>query len=329
LPAKAGSVALQNKNARSSDLWVMPTGWTSDRKRYRYTAATKKFTSEPLSSEARYPEFADLVVEEQLVPSHDGVLVPLRSFTKKARRATVPPRCSSTATVPILFPTRRFSTPTACCGRNRAVCWPWPTCAAVASKAGQKATKPNTWKDLIACADYLVKGQYTAPGHIAINGGSAGGILIGRAMTERPDLFAAAIPQVGCLNAVRMENSPNGPVNAPEFGTVLKEDECKALLEMDAYQHLQPGTKYPATLVTAGMNDPRVIAWQPAKFAARLQASTASGKPVLLFTDYDAGHGIGNSKQKQFESVADVLSFGLWQTGAPGFQPKPIATSLK
>ena len=196
-------------------------------------------------------------------------------------------------------------------------------------KAGQKATKPNTWKDLIACADYLVKGQYTAPGHIAINGGSAGGILIGRAMTERPDLFAAAIPQVGCLNAVRMENSPNGPVNAPEFGTVLKEDECKALLEMDAYQHLQPGTKYPATLVTAGMNDPRVIAWQPAKFAARLQASTASGKPVLLFTDYDAGHGIGNSKQKQFESVADVLSFGLWQTGAPGFQPKPIATSLK
>ncbi|GAA3939307.1 hypothetical protein GCM10022406_24310 [Hymenobacter algoricola] len=167
-----------------------------------------------------------------------------------------------------------------------------------------------------------MKNQYTGPGKIAINGGSAGGILIGRAMTERPDLFAVAMPEVGCLNAVRMENSPNGPVNVPEFGTVQQEEECKGLLEMDAYLHLTPDTKYPATLVTAGMNDPRVIAWQPAKFSARLQASTTSGKPVLLFTDYEAGHGIGDSKQKQFETMADLLSFGLWQTGVPAFQPK-------
>jgi prolyl oligopeptidase len=127
------------------------------------------------------------------------------------------------------------------------------------------------------------------------------------------------------MNAVRMEASPNGPVNVPEFGTIEKEDEFKALLEMDSYHHLKAGTKYPATLVTAGMNDPRVIAWQPAKFAAQLQASNASGKPVLFFTDYEAGHGQGNSKQKQFESVADVLAFGLWQTGAPAFQPKTAA----
>ncbi|UOQ68440.1 prolyl oligopeptidase family serine peptidase [Hymenobacter volaticus] len=194
-------------------------------------------------------------------------------------------------------------------------------------KAGQKTTKPNTWKDLIACADYLVKNQYTSPGKVAINGGSAGGILIGRAMTERPDLFAVAIPEVGILNAVRMENSPNGPANTPEFGTMQKEEEAKGLLEMDAYQHLTPGTKYPATLVTAGFNDPRVIAWQPAKFAARLQASNTSGKPILFFTDYDAGHGIGDSRRKQFESIADLLAFGLWQTGAPGFQP--LTTAVK
>ncbi len=189
-------------------------------------------------------------------------------------------------------------------------------------KAGQKTTKPNTWKDLIACADYLVKNQYTGPGKITINGGSADGILIGRAMTERPDLFAAAIPDVGRLNAVRMENSPNGPVSTPEFGTVAKEDECRALLEMDAYLHLTPGTKYPATLVTAGFNDPRVIAWQPAKFAARLQACNASSKPVLFLTYYDAGHHMGDSKQKNFERLADVLAFALWQTGQPTFQPQ-------
>ena len=76
-----------------------------------------------------------------------------------------------------------------------------------------------------------------------------------------------------------------------------------------------------AAVITAGFNDPRVIAWQPAKFAARLQASNVSGKPVLFFTDYEAGHGMGNSKQKQFASTADLLAFGLWQTGAAGFQP--------
>jgi len=123
------------------------------------------------------------------------------------------------------------------------------------------------------------------------------------------------MPQVGVLNAVRGEFSPNGPVNVPEFGTVKNPEECKALLEMDAYLHIRDGVKYPAVLITAGMNDPRVPAWQPAKFAARLQEATTSGKPVLFFTDYKAGHGIGDTKTKQFESLADMLSFGLWQTG--------------
>ena len=117
---------------------------------------------------------------------------------------------------------------------------------------------------------------------------------------------------------------PNSPGNAPEFGTVKDSTECRALIEMDAYLHLKSDTPYPATLITAGFNDPRVIAWQPAKFAARLQASTTSGKPVLFFTDYEAGHGMGNAKQKRFESLADELSFGLWQTGHPDFQPVVI-----
>lgn len=141
-------------------------------------------------------------------------------------------------------------------------------------------------------------------------------------MTERPDLFAVAIPKVGCLNPLRAEESPNGPVNVPEFGTVKDSTECMALIEMDAYLHLEDGTNYPATLVTAGMNDPRVIAWQPAKFAARLQTANTSNKPVLFRVDYEAGHGIGDTKTKQFESLADVLSFALWQIGHPNYQHK-------
>jgi prolyl oligopeptidase len=333
LPQPAGTLKLQAKNARSSDLWVESVGWTSDRKRSRYSAATGTFTPEPLSSEAQYPEYADLVTEEVMVPSHDGVLVPMSLTYKKGtpRNGTAPALLYGYGAYAVSI--NPYFSPGWLLwvqqggvlvnlhvrgGGELGEAW---------HKSGQKTTKPNTWKDLIACAEYLVKNQYTAPQKIAINGASAGGILVGRALTERPDLFAAAIPEVGAMNAVRMENSPNGPGNAAEFGTVAKEDECKALLEMDAYLHLQKGTKYPATLVTAGFNDPRVIAWQPAKFAARLQASTASGKPVLFFTDYDAGHGQGDSKQKQFENIADVLAFGLWQTGHPGFQPK--ASALK
>ena len=327
LPRPAGNLVLESKNARASDLWVSTLGWISDRQRYRYDLATKQFKSEPLSSEIQYPELADLVVEELMVPSHDGVAVPLSVIYKKgtprdghAPLLMVGYGAYGKSTGPFFYPPYLLwaqqggvlAVPHVRGGGELGEAW---------HKAGQKTTKPNTWKDLIASAEYLVKNNYTSAGKIAINGGSAGGILIGRAMTERPDLFAVAIPEVGCLNAVRMENSPNGPVNVPEFGTVAKEDECRALLEMDAYLHLVPGTKYPATLVTAGANDPRVIAWQPAKFAARLQASTASGKPVLFFTDYEAGHGHGDSKQKQFEVLADLLAFGFWQTGQPSFQP--------
>jgi prolyl oligopeptidase len=168
----------------------------------------------------------------------------------------------------------------------------------------------------------LVAEKYTVPQKIAINSGSAGGILVGRAMTERPDLFAVAIPEVGCLNAVRMEEEPSGPNNIPEFGTVKDSVEFKALLEMDSYHHIKQGEKFPAALITAGMNDPRVIAWQPGKFAARLQAANKSDKPILFLTDFSAGHGIGNTKIKDFESLADVLSFAFWQTGVPGFQVK-------
>ena len=186
--------------------------------------------------------------------------------------------------------------------------------------AGYKTTKPNTWKDLIACAEYLIKENYTSSEGIAIFGGSAGGILIDRAITERPDLFAAAIPLVGCMNPLRMENSPNGPVNTPEFGISTDSVECMALIKMDSYLHLKKGDKYPATLITAVMNAPRVIAWQPAKFAAQMQEFNSSSKPILFLTDFAAGHGIGNTKTKQFENYADILSFALWQTGHPDFQ---------
>ncbi len=327
LPYDAGTISLGSKGFDKPELWTVIGGWNHDFHRFRYEAGSRSFRDETLSSLAEYPEYQDLTVDEVMVPSHDGVQVPLSLIHRKG--------VAKDGTIPVLiYGYGAYGNSITPFFSPALLLWTWKGgMLAVAHvrgggelgdawhKAGMKASKPNTWKDLIACAEYLVRERYTAPQHIAINAASAGGILIGRAMTERPDLFAAAMPQVGVLNALRGEESPNGPVNVPEFGTVRNPSECRALIEMDAYLHLKKGVSYPATLVTAGMNDPRVIAWEPAKFAARLQSSTSSGKPVLFFTDYKAGHGIGDQKSKQFESLADILSFGLWQTGHPEFQP--------
>jgi prolyl oligopeptidase len=187
--------------------------------------------------------------------------------------------------------------------------------------AGFKATKPNTWMDFIACAEYLIAQKYTTSARLGILGGSAGGILVGRAMTERPDLFAAVIPAVGVLDAVRAETEPNGVLNEPEFGTVKKEDEFRAILAMSSYHHVKDGTRYPAVLIPHGANDPRVAVWHSSKMAARLQAATTSGKPVLLDLDYESGHGIGDTKTQRQRQTADIYSFLLWQLGHPEFQP--------
>ncbi len=193
-------------------------------------------------------------------------------------------------------------------------------------RAGQKLNKPNTWRDLIACAEFLIEQRYTRTEKLAIIGGSAGGITVGRALTERPDLFAAVIPVVGVMDTLRAEFTPNGPPNIPEFGSVKTEDGFRGLLAMSSLHHVRDGTRYPAVLLMHGVNDPRVEVWQSTKMAARLQAATAgvaNANPVLLRLDYDAGHGIGSTRNQRNAEFADIYSFALWQFGEPGFVPKP------
>jgi prolyl oligopeptidase len=188
-------------------------------------------------------------------------------------------------------------------------------------KAGQKLNKPNTWRDLIDCCEMLVKEGWTSPRHLAIQGGSAGGITVGRALTERPDLFAAVISNVGVSNNLRAEFSQNGPTNIDEFGTVTERDGFLGLKAMDSYHAVKDGTPYPAVLLTTGMTDPRVEPWQVAKMAARLQRATGSKNPVLLRVTFDAGHGIGSTRSQVDEQRADEFSFVLWRAGLPAFQP--------
>ena len=186
---------------------------------------------------------------------------------------------------------------------------------------GKDANKHNTWGDLIRCGEYLIARGVTTPAKLFILGGSAGGITMGRALTERPDLFAGVLDLVPSANTLRAEFTAGGPANIPEFGSITTAEGLSNLYEMDTIQHIQKGTQYPAVMVTTGLNDPRVAPWEPAKLAAALQASGTS-KPILLRIDEEAGHGIGSTKTQGDELSADTIAFVFWRAGLPEWQPR-------
>jgi len=189
-------------------------------------------------------------------------------------------------------------------------------------RAGQKRWKINTMFDFLAGAQYMIDRGYTQRRYLVANGRSAGGIVMGGALTIDPGLFRVVLDDVGVSDALRFETEPNGPPNVPEMGSTSNEAGFHGLYAMSAYAHIHDGTPYPAVMFTTGANDPRVSPWHMLKMTARVQAATSSGRPVLLRVDYDAGHGIGSSVKQTADRFADEWAFSLWQVGAPGFQPK-------
>ncbi|HEX5684884.1 MAG TPA: prolyl oligopeptidase family serine peptidase [Ideonella sp.] len=189
--------------------------------------------------------------------------------------------------------------------------------------AGRILTKSNTIRDLVACAEALVRDGHTRPAKLAVHGASAGGIAVGGAITERPDLFAVAHDEVGVSDLLRSETTSNGQANVSEFGTVKDRYQFLAMQSVSPLHRVVDGTLYPAVILTTGINDARVPSWQPAKFAARLQAATSSGRPVLLRVDMDGGHGAGGTRSQRIAQFADVWSFFLSAMNEPGFAAAP------
>jgi prolyl oligopeptidase len=186
--------------------------------------------------------------------------------------------------------------------------------------AAHIATKQRTIDDFLGCAHYLIDHHYTVSAKLAGMGTSAGGVTIGNAIVQQPQLFGAAIDNVGDTNGVRDEFAEGGPANIPEFGTNTDPVGFKALYATDAYVQMKPNVAYPAVLAITGANDPRVAPWVVAKFIAKLQRSTTSGKPVLLRVDFDAGHGLlGASRQQARDVTTDTDAFLFWQLGDPAF----------
>jgi len=181
-------------------------------------------------------------------------------------------------------------------------------------KGGSLTKKQNVFDDFAACARYLIDHKYTNPAKLAIEGGSNGGLLMGAALTQHPDLFAAVVSHVGIYDMLRVELQPNGAFNVTEFGTVKEPDQFRALYAYSPYHHVVDGTNYPAVLFLTGDNDPRVDPLNSRKMTARLQASGAK-RPILLRTSSNSGHGIGTALSEYLAEEADVQAFLFDQLG--------------
>lgn len=175
--------------------------------------------------------------------------------------------------------------------------------------AGTKARKQNVFDDFIAAAEWLIAEGYTAPAKLAISGGSNGGLLVGAAITQRPDLFGAALPAVGVMDMLRYHRFTIGWAWASDYGTVDDPDEFRALYAYSPLHNIRPNTAYPATLITTGDHDDRVVPAHSFKFAAALQAAQAGDAPILIRIDTKAGHGGGKPTEKIIEETADKYAF--------------------
>ncbi|HEY1812064.1 MAG TPA: prolyl oligopeptidase family serine peptidase [Kofleriaceae bacterium] len=322
----SGTTSIVCADAHSNRCIAVVTSWTAPTTLYDVDGDKGTVVKSIFNTDVTYPGFDQIAADEVEVPGHDGTMIPLSIIHRKDIKLD-----GSNSTIlegygaygysyepffSVMTSVALHGAVVAYChvrgGSEKGDAW---------YKAGFKATKPNTWKDFISCGEYLVSKGYTTKAKLAGTGTSAGGILISRAVTDRPDLFAAAVVNVGDANALRSEFSPNGPVNTPEFGSVKNADEIGPLAEMDGVSHVKKGVKYPAVMGVGGWNDPRVPVWAPGKFVAAVQQATTSGKPVLMKINYDDGH-FTEDKSVTFKNFAGQYAFMLWQTGHKEFQAR-------
>ena len=172
--------------------------------------------------------------------------------------------------------------------------------------------KQRVFDDFIGAAEYLIQENYTSSSKLAISGRSNGGLLVGATMTQRPDLFAVALPAVGVMDMLRFHKFTIGWAWVSEFGSSENPEQFQNLLRYSPLHRLKPGTRYPATLITTGDHDDRVVPGHSYKFAARLQSCQSGTRPTLIRIETSAGHGAGTPVAKLIDTAADTLGF-VWK----------------
>lgn len=298
-----------------NESYLSPAAW------YRLDEATAAVSKLPLSP-APSVDFSDVEVRREAAVSRDGTRVPLSIILRKGTRLD-----GRNPTILYGYGGYGLSeTPTFSAVRKL-----WLERGGVYAVAnirgggefgeawhrdGMLERKQNAFDDFTACARHLVARRYTSPARLGLLGGSNGGLLMGAMLTQHPDLARAVVAAVGIFDMLRVELQPNGAFNVTEFGTVKDPRQFKALYAYSPYHRVKDGVRYPAVLLTAGNRDPRVDAAQARKMAARLQAATASGRPVLLRVS-DSGHGFGTSLDESIVEIADRYTFLVHELGVP------------
>ena len=266
-------------------------------------------------------DFSDIEVARNYAVSKDGTLVPLNILRKKGIRLN-----GSNPTLLTgyggygMSQTPKFQV-------SRRVWFDQGGVIAVANlrgggefgeawhQAGNLTRKQNVFDDFAACARLLVRSNYTRADRLAIEGGSNGGLLMGAALTQHPELYRAVVSHVGIYDSLRVELDPNGTFNVTEFGTVQDPAQFAALLGYSPYHAVRNGAEYPGVLFMTGEHDGRVNPAHSRKMTARLQAATGSKRPVLLRTSGSTGHGIGTPLEARIQELADSYAFLFEQLG--------------
>ena len=317
-----GSIYLPDKPfTNDKALYFKATSWLHPIAILKHSGESQQTNDTGFQPSNTLPILQKLIVEEKEVQSHDGVSVPLSIIHKKGVQL-------NGQNMAILYGYGAYGISI---NPNFFSHWmPWLELGGIMAVAhvrgggekgagwhvaGLKENKPNSWKDFIACAEFLVEKGYTSNQQLSALASSAGGITIGRAITERPDLFKAAVVQVGAMNPLRHEFT-NNTSNIPEYGTITDSLEFTYLLQMDPYHHIDQRLSYPAMLFTAGMNDARLPVWQIGKMVAGLQNLPNQRRPILLRLDYEGGH-FGGVNSEMNTLWTDIFSFLTWQIRQP------------
>jgi prolyl oligopeptidase len=310
----AGSIGRWASAPGSPEVLIPLTSWVMSPRLYRCDVHARTIENTDIAPPSPL-DFSDIETHEVQYPAKDGTLIPLSLIHKKGLKldGTNPTLLTGYGSYGIKLSPFFQPLMKAWYDRGGVLAVAHVRGGGEYGKewhlAGKGLNKGKTIEDFIAAGEYLIAQKYTSPQRLAGEGGSAGGITAGGALVRRPDLWAVMVMKVPVTNSLRAEFTENGPPNVFEFGSVRTEEGFRGLHIMDAYTRVCDGVAYPAVLITAGANDPRVVIWQAAKMAARLQAATSSDQPILLRVEFQGGHGIGSTKQQRNEEYADEFAF--------------------
>ena len=320
LPAEPVSSSFIGERLDGDDILVGSTSYVSSLAWYHYSPNGDRRQRTGLAAPSKV-SFADAEVVREMALSKDGARVPVNIIMKKGTKrdgsnpllltgyggygVSLEPRFSETRRV-WLDAGGIYAVANLRGGGEFGEAWHF---------AGNLTKKQAVFDDMIAVAEHLVARGYTRAERLGATGGSNGGLLMGAILTQRPELFRAIVSEVGIYDMLRVELTPNGAFNVTEFGSVKDRAQFEALYAYSPYHRVKDGAAYPAVLLTSGETDGRVDPYNSRKMAARLQAASSSGRPVLLRMSMDTGHGQGTPLKTRVEEEADNFAFLMAQLG--------------